>query len=102
MKLHLEGKDRGKTEVVLDRILGYPDNVKVSESGHLWVAIPALRDQITDIMDQIPLLRKVILNLRIPLKLFLVIANSSYDGGIKVDQSTGEIIEYFFEDRPEI
>jgi hypothetical protein len=30
MKLHLEGEKKGNIELILENILGYPDNVKFS------------------------------------------------------------------------
>lgn len=47
--------------------MGYPDNVKFSEDGNLWVAIPALRDGMSHLIDHATLLRKFILNVRMPL-----------------------------------
>lgn len=71
--------------------MGYPDNVKLSESGDLWVAIPALRDSFSNIVDHNSIIRRIILNLRMPLGLFIRVANMKYAGGIKVNPKTGEI-----------
>lgn len=76
----------------MENILGYPDNVKFSEDGNLWVAIPALRDGMSNLIDHTTLLRKFILNVRMPLEMFLALANMKYAGGIKVNPQNGEII----------
>jgi hypothetical protein len=100
--MKLEGPKKGAIEEVLGNILGYPDNVKLAASGDLWIAIPALRDGTTNMIDQNPAIRKVMLNLRVPLSLFLLVANMKYDVGIKVNRKTWEVVDYFFGDSAEI
>lgn len=95
-KLDLSPEKRGNITVITKNILGYPDNVKLSESGDLWVAIPALRDSFSNIIDHNSILRRIILNLRVPLGGFLALANMKYAGGIKINPETGEIVEYLF------
>ncbi len=89
MRLHLEGDKKGQTELVVGDILGYPDNVKLAESGDLWVAVPALRDSFSNMVDHNPIIRKVLLNLHVPLSMFLALANMKHAGGIKVNRTTG-------------
>ncbi len=101
-RLELAPEKRGNVSVVLDNIFGYPDNVKMTDKGHLWVAIPALRDSFSNIVDHNSVIRRIILNLRMPLKAFLVLANMKYAGGIKVDPKSGEIVDYFFGDSHKI
>lgn len=85
----MEGQNKKKIELVIGDILGYPDNVKITKSGELWVAIPALRDSLTHIIDHNPVLRKIMLNMRTPLSMFLMVANMKYSGGIKVNPKKG-------------
>lgn len=82
--------------VVLDSILGYPDNMKITKSGDLWIGIPSFRDHVTDLLDGSVLVRKILLNLRVPTWLFMGAANMKYSGGIKVNPKAGKIIDYFF------
>lgn len=56
-------------------MVGYPDNVKINENGELWVAMPALRDFITNFLDHNPYYRRAILNTRLTLQMFMKIAN---------------------------
>jgi secreted PhoX family phosphatase len=56
----------GSFNVVIDNLFGYPDNIKIAEDGQLWVAIPTLRDKVTTFMDNHPILRKALINARIP------------------------------------
>jgi len=53
------------------------------------VAIPALRDSFSNIIDHNSLIRRVIINLRVPLSMFLAIANMKYAGGVKINPKTG-------------
>lgn len=62
----------------------------------MWIALPALRDSFSNIIDNNSIIRRVLINLRTPLGLFLALANMKYAGGIKVDAKTGEIKQYFF------
>jgi hypothetical protein len=72
--------------------MGYPDNVKLTESGDLWIALPALRDSFSNIIDHNSVIRKVLINLRVPIGMFLALANMKYSGGIKVNPKSGEIV----------
>mgnify|MGYP000452785462 CR=1 FL=1 len=77
-----------KIKIILENILGYPDNVKLTESGDLWIAVPALRDSFSNIIDHNSIIRRVILNLRMPLGMFITLANMKYAGGIRVNPKT--------------
>jgi ribose transport system permease protein len=83
--MELKPENRGNVTVVVDNILGYPDNVKLASDGNLWIALPALRDSLSNIIDRNSLLRRVLINLRVPLGMFLALANMKYAGGIKID-----------------
>lgn len=51
--------------VVIDNLVGYPDNIKLTEDGKLWVAMPSLRDRVNVLIDNIPIIRKALINSRI-------------------------------------
>lgn len=55
-----------KYTVVIDNLLGYPDNLKITEEGDLWIAIPSLRDKVNIFIDNHPVIRKALINARIP------------------------------------
>lgn len=40
----------------------------------------------------------MLINLRVPLSMFLALANMKYAGGIKVNPQTGQVVDYFFGD----
>lgn len=77
-------------------MIGYPDNLKLTEDGKIWVAIPSLRDKVNIFIDNHPAIRKALINARIPESIFILFANLEYSGGLKIDPSTGEVIDYFF------
>lgn len=84
-----------KYSIVSDNLLGFPDNLKITEDNKLWVAIPSLRDQVTNLIDNNALIRKMIINSKIPVGLFLALANFSLSGAIKIDPHSGQVEDYF-------
>ncbi|XP_033096635.1 adipocyte plasma membrane-associated protein-like [Anneissia japonica] len=63
MKLHLEGPQKGKVEVFSDNLPGFPDNIRLSRKNSYWVAINALRKQLSlyDFLTDKPRLRTLLL-----------------------------------------
>jgi sugar lactone lactonase YvrE len=56
----LQGRDAGTTEVILDNLPGFPDNVNSGEQGRFWVGLVAPRDAKLDGLSDKPFLRKVV------------------------------------------
>jgi sugar lactone lactonase YvrE len=56
----LQGPDAGLTEVVLDNLPGFPDNINRGEDGRFWVGLVAPRDAKLDALSDKPFLRKVV------------------------------------------
>jgi sugar lactone lactonase YvrE len=56
----LQGPDAGTTEVILDNLPGFPDNVNAGEEGRFWVGLVAPRDAKLDALSDKPFLRKVV------------------------------------------
>lgn len=86
------GSDR---QTLLDNIFGYPDNLEMNQVGELYVGIPAIRDQSTQSLNEMPEIRKLFMF--VPESL-LVLSLRKIAGGIKVDTATGKIIKYIFGD----
>ena len=95
-RLYVKGKKKGKVEIITENIVGYVDNVKINEKGELWVATPTFRDSVTNLIVKSTIIRRILLNLRLPLGLFLLLANKTKVGGIKIDPENGEILDYFY------
>lgn len=64
LKFELNG---GQPSVVIDNLPGFPDNLKITQDNKLIVAIPAIRDSTTNFIDNNILVRKAIINARVPL-----------------------------------
>lgn len=59
-----------KYTVVIDNLIGYPDNLKITDDGKLWAACPSLRDPMNVYIDNTPIIRKAIINMRLSPSLF--------------------------------
>ena len=56
----LQGPDAGATEVVLDNLPGFPDNINSGGDGRFWVGLVVPRNPQLDSMSGSPFLRKVV------------------------------------------
>jgi sugar lactone lactonase YvrE len=63
LKHWLEGPDAGTTEVLLENLPGFGDNLKTGYNGRFWLGIAAPRKAIVDQLSDKPRLRKVIMRL---------------------------------------
>ena len=59
----LTGENAGKTDIFIDNLPGFPDNLSYNGEGLFWVAMIYPRDQMVDSILPRPFLRKVILRL---------------------------------------
>lgn len=59
LKLWLSGEKRGQTEVVLDNLPGYPDNISAAGGGVFWLALAGPRTALKDRAMAQPFWRKV-------------------------------------------
>jgi sugar lactone lactonase YvrE len=56
----LQGPQAGSTEVVIDNLPGFPDNINSGSGDHFWVGLVAPRDAKLDSLSDKPFLRKVV------------------------------------------
>ena len=56
----LQGPEAGATEVILDNLPGFPDNINGGGGGRFWVGLVAPRDAKLDSLSGKPFLRKVV------------------------------------------
>ena len=56
----LVGERRGETEVLLDNLPGFPDNLKTGLNGRFWLGFAAPRNALLDSISDKPWLRKVV------------------------------------------
>lgn len=60
LKYWLEGPDAGTTEVILDNLPGFPDNVNNGLNGRFWIGLVAPRVDMLDSLSDSPFLRKMV------------------------------------------
>jgi sugar lactone lactonase YvrE len=53
----------GQTEVFVDNLPGYPDNISYNGKDLVWIALPAPRSRLIDYLSGSPFARKIILRL---------------------------------------
>lgn len=56
----ISGRNTGKSEVIIDNLPGFPDNVHVGRSGRYWVGLTAPRSEVLDDLAGEPFWRTVI------------------------------------------
>ena len=59
-KYWLQGPSKGKAEVLLDNLPGFPDGISRGDNGVYWLAIISPRSKILDLLGPWPNLRKVV------------------------------------------
>ena len=60
LKHWLQGPNAGSTEVLLDNLPGFPDNINNGMDGRFWIGLVAPRDEMLDKLSDNPFLRKVV------------------------------------------
>ena len=60
LKHWLKGARRGETEVLLENLPGFPDNIKPGLNGRFWLGFAAPRNRLLDQISDKPWLRKVV------------------------------------------
>jgi len=60
LKFWLEGPNSGTTEVILDNLPGFPDNVNNGLNGRFWIGLVAPRNKMLDDLSDSPFLRKIV------------------------------------------
>lgn len=60
LRFWLEGPYAGTTEVILDNLPGFPDNVNNGLDGNFWIGLVAPRNKMLDDLSDSPFLRKMV------------------------------------------
>lgn len=56
----LEGDNAGTSEVILENLPGFPDNINNGFNGRFWIGLVAPRVEVLDKLSDHPLLRKIV------------------------------------------
>jgi len=60
LKHWLSGDRKGSTEVLLDNLPGFPDNLKSGAQGRFWLGLAAPRNHLLDQISDRPFVRKIV------------------------------------------
>ncbi|MGI9248319.1 MAG: SMP-30/gluconolactonase/LRE family protein, partial [Woeseiaceae bacterium] len=60
LKYWLTGDRKGSTEVLLENLPGFPDNLKSGAQGRFWLGLVAPRNRLLDRISDQPLIRKIV------------------------------------------
>ena len=60
LKHWLNGPDAGETEVVIDNLPGFPDNINNGRAGKFWIGLVAPRNALLDNMSGMPWMRRLV------------------------------------------
>lgn len=60
LKYWLSGELQGSTEVLIDNLPAFPDNIKTGMNGRFWIGFAAPRNQLIDQLSDRPFARKII------------------------------------------
>jgi sugar lactone lactonase YvrE len=60
LKYWLTGDRKGSTEVLLENLPGFPDNLRTGANGRFWLGLAAPRNALIDRFSDRPILRKIV------------------------------------------
>ncbi len=60
LRYWLQGPRKGESEIVIDNLPGFPDNINNGRSGKFWVGLVAPRNALLDKLSSKPWLRKIV------------------------------------------
>lgn len=62
-RVWVEGKSKGRRDVVIDNLPGFPDGISTGTDGVFWLALASPRNSLIDGLDSYPALRKAVARL---------------------------------------
>jgi len=81
-KYWLKGEKAGQSEVIIDNLPGFPDNIVRGRDGRFWVGLVSPRSQPLDDLSDLPMLRKI--SQRLPA--FMQLQATAYSHVFAIDQ----------------
>ncbi len=63
LKYYIKGKKKGLSEVFMDNLPGFPNNIAERENGHFWIGFTTKRNDALDKMHPKPIMKKLIYSL---------------------------------------
>uniref|UniRef100_A0A1I7XDC4 BPL_C domain-containing protein n=1 Tax=Heterorhabditis bacteriophora TaxID=37862 RepID=A0A1I7XDC4_HETBA len=92
---HLRKVGPETLSVLIDNLPGYPDNLRLSNSGMIWVPLAALRSEEDNWIAERPWLREILTKTFSPQALQFIVnwLLNKYGIVLKINPTTGEVIE---------
>jgi ribose transport system permease protein len=97
-RYYFAGPKKGKVEVVMDNLPGYPDNINLASDGNYWLALVGMRSPSLDLAWKMPGFRKR-MGKRVPVDEWLF-PNINTGCVVKFNEQ-GKIVESFWDLRGE-
>lgn len=91
---YFDGPKKGQTEMVMDNLPGYPDNINLASDGNYWLAMVGMRCPALDLAWRMPAFRKRMAK-RVPVDEWLF-PNINTGCVIKFNEK-GEVLESFWD-----
>jgi len=89
-----DGPNKGKVEMVIDNLPGYPDNINLASDGNYWIALAGMRSPALDLAWKMPGFRSRMAN-RVPSDEWLF--PNINTGCVAKFNDAGEIIESYWD-----
>lgn len=86
----IEGDRAGESEVFVENLIGFPDNIDIHDDGSYWVAIPSLRDESLEKLQGRPQIKRMLGKL--PESVLGQLSGDPYGLVLHLDEN-GEVIE---------
>lgn len=86
----LQGERAGQSEVVINNLPGFPDNVHLGREGRFWVGLTSPRSQALDDLSASPFMRKIVQRLPAAIR-----PNVQVYGHVLTIDAKGEILNSF-------
>ena len=72
-RYHIKGVLKGKSEVFIQNLPGFPDHIRLSSKGGYWLGIATMRTDFFDLMQQYPRAKNFIAKVRVIEQLVVVV-----------------------------
>ena len=75
--------------MIIDNLIGFPDNVKVMDDNTMWIGIPMMKNYLIDIIDHFTFIRRAMIMLGTTLMIFKSLGGLDYAGGVRINIGSG-------------
>ncbi|KAJ4762990.1 hypothetical protein LUZ62_073365 [Rhynchospora pubera] len=100
LKHWLKGEENGKTEVFVDDLPGYPDNINIAPDGSFWISLIQIKLPSFGLISQSPTAKRILASFPTLVQMLkprgAMVVNVGADGKIRryFDDSDGKVISF--------